>query len=54
MDKILSLMDEWDAEDCMYTLSTFHMWKFDVLKYQSHDPDTQKYTEALSGENTDE
>ena len=25
-----------------------------VLKSQSHDPDTLKYMEALSGENTDE
>ena len=30
------------------------MREYDVLKCQSHDPDTPKYTEALSGENMDE
>ena len=52
-DEILQLMDEWDGEDCMDTPSTFHMRKYEVLKSQSHDPDTPKYMEALSGENTD-
>ena len=47
-------MDEWGEDDCMDTPSTFNMWKSYVLKYQSHDPDTPKYMEALSGENTDE
>ena len=47
-------MAEWDAEDCMDTPSEFHMRKSYVLKSQSHDPDTKKYMEALSGENTDE
>ena len=30
------------------------MWKSDILKSQSHNPNTPKYMEALSGENTDE
>ena len=42
-DDILSLLDEWDAEDCMYMPSTFHMKEYYVLKYQSHDPDTPTY-----------
>ena len=25
MEDILSLLDEWDSEDCMHTPSTFHM-----------------------------
>ena len=32
----------------------FHMWKYYVLRSQSHDTDTPNYMEALSGENTDE
>ena len=51
-DDILLLLDEQDTEDCMDTPSTFNMWKPYVLKSQSHDPDTRKYMEALSGENT--
>ena len=39
-DEIISLLDEWDAEDCMETPSTFHMRESYVLKSQSHDPDT--------------
>ena len=50
-DDILSLLDEWDAQDCMDTPSTFHMREFYALKTQSHDPDTPTYMEALSGEN---
>ena len=53
-DEILLLMVEWDEEDFMDTPSTFHMRKSYVLKSQSHDPDTPKYMEALSGGNTDE
>ena len=51
---ILSLLAEWYAEDCMDMPSTFHMRESYVLKYQSHDPDTPTYTEALSGENVEE
>ena len=51
---ILSLLAEWDAEDCMDTPSTFHMRKYYALKTQSHDPDTPTYMEALSGENSEE
>ena len=50
-DDILSLLDEWDAEDCMDTPSTFHMRESYALKTQSHDPDTPTYMEGLSGEN---
>ena len=39
-DDILSLLAEWDAEDCLETLSTFHMRESYALKTQSHDPDT--------------
>ena len=54
MDDIISLIAEWDAEDCMYTLSTFHMRESYVLKTQIHDPDTPMYMEALSGKNLEE
>ena len=47
-------MSEWDEEDCMDTPSTFHMRKYYVIKYQSNNPDTPKYMQALPGENTDE
>ena len=50
-DDILSLLAEWDAEDCMDTPSTFHMKESYALKTQSHDPDTPTYIKALSGEN---
>ena len=50
-DGILSLLDEWDAEDCMDTPSTFHMREFYNIKTQNHDPYTPTYMEALSGEN---
>ena len=51
---ILSLMDEWYAEFCMDTPSTFHKRLYYVLKDQKHDPDTPKYIYALSGYNMDE
>ena len=51
---ILSLLADWDAEDCMDTTSTFHMREYYALKTQSHDPDTPTYMEALSGENLEE
>ena len=51
---ILSLMDEWDAEDCMNTPSTFNMRESYVLKSQIHDPDTPTYMEALSDEKSEE
>ena len=47
-------MDEWDAEYCMDTPSTFHMRESYVLKYQIHGPDIPTYMEALSGENLEE
>ena len=53
-DDIILLLAEQDAEDCMDTPSTFHMRETYVLKSQIHDPDTPKYMEALSSENTDE
>ena len=53
-DEILSLLAEWDTEDCMDTPSTFHMRESYALKTQSHDPDTPTYMEALSGENSEE
>ena len=53
-DDILSLLAEWDAEDCMDTPSRFHMRESYALKTQSHDPDTPMYMEALSGENSEE
>ena len=53
-DDILSLLDEWDAEDCMDTPSAFNTRGYYVLNYQSHDPDTPTYMEALSGKNAEE
>ena len=53
-DDILSLLAEWDEEDCMDTPSTFHMRESYALNTQSHDPDTTTYMEALSGENSEE
>ena len=53
-DDILLLLYEWDEEDCMDTPSTFHMREYYVLKYQSHDPDTPTYMEALSGKKSEE
>ena len=53
-DDILSLLADWDTEDCMDTQSTFHMRESYYLKTQSHDPDTPTYMEALSGENLEE
>ena len=44
-DDILSLLDEWDVEYCMYYLSTFHMREYYVIKYQIHDTDNQMYME---------
>ena len=49
-DYILSLLSEWDAEDCINAQSTFHMREYYVIKFQSHDTDTPMYMEALSGE----
>ena len=53
-DDIILLLYECYAEDCMDTPSTFHMRESYLLKYQSHDPDTQTYMEALSAENSEE
>ena len=53
-DDILSLLDEWDAEYCMDTPSTFHRRESYDLKFQIHDPDTPKYMEALSSKNLEE
>ena len=53
-DDILSLLSEWDAEDCIDTPSTFHMREYYALNTQSHDPDTTTYMEALSGKNSEE
>ena len=53
-DDILSLLAEWDAEDCMDTPSTFHIRESCVLKSQSRDTDTPMYMEALSDENVEE
>ena len=50
-DDILSVLAEWDAEDCMDTPSTFHIRESYALKTQIHDPDTPTYMEALSGKN---
>ena len=50
-DDILSLLAEWDAEDCIDTPTKFHTRESYALKTQSHDPDTPTYMEALSGEN---
>ena len=47
-------MAKWDAKNCMDTSLTFHMREYYVLKSQIHDPNTPKYMEALSDENTDE
>ena len=53
-DDILSLLAEWDTEDCMDTPSTFYMRESYAIKNQSHDPDTPTYMEALSGKNPEE
>ena len=53
-DDILSLLADWDAEDCMDTPSPFHIREYYALKTQSHDPDTPTYIEELSGENSEE
>ena len=53
-DENLSLLDEWDTEDCMDTSSSFNLRESYALKTQSHDPDTPTYIEALSGENLEE
>ena len=54
MDDILSLLAEWDAENCMDMPSTFHMRESYDLKTKSHDPDTPTYMEALSHKNPEE
>ena len=46
-DDILSLLAEWDAEDCMDTPSTFHIREYYFLKSQIHDPDIPNYMESL-------
>ena len=51
---ILSLLAEWDAEDCMHTPLIFHTIEYYVLKSLSHDPNTPTYMEALLGENAEE
>ena len=51
---VLLLLDEWYAEDCIDTPSTFHMRECYVINSLSHDPDTPTYIEALSGENAEE
>ena len=51
-DDILSLLAEWNAEDCMDTPSTLHMRESYALNNQSHHHDTPTYKEALSGENS--
>ena len=48
-DDILLLIAEWDAEDCTDTPSLSYMRVSYVLKSQSHDTDTPKYMDALSG-----
>ena len=53
-DDILSLLDDWDVEDCMNTPSTFHMRESYVLNNQSHDPDTPTYMESLADKNSEE
>ena len=53
MDDILSLLAEWDEEDCMDTPKIFHMREYYVIKYQNHDTDTPTYMEALLDENTE-
>ena len=53
-DDILSLLADWDAEDCMDMPSTFHMRESYALNNPIHDPDTPTYMEALSGENLEE
>ena len=53
-DDILSLLAEWDKEDCMENPSTFHVRESYVLNTQNHDPYTPTYMEALSGENLEE
>ena len=52
MNDIILLLDEWYAENCMDTPSTFRLRDSYVLNYQSHDPDTPTYMEALSDEDS--
>ena len=51
---ILTLLAEWGADNFMYTPSMFHLRESYVLKYQSHNPDTPTYMEALLGDNAEE
>ena len=53
-DDILSLLAEWDTEQCMHTPWKFHMRESYALKTQIHDPDNPTYMEALSGKNPEE
>ena len=52
-DDILSLLPDWDVEDCMDMQSMFHMREYYVLRSQIHDSDTPTYMEALSGEDSE-
>ena len=52
-DDIILLLAEWDSEYCMDTPSTFDIRESYVLKSQSHNPDTPRYMEALSGEKSE-
>ena len=54
MDKILSLMADWDAEYFTYKTSTLNTREYYYVKSQIQDPDTTTYTKALSGKNLDE
>ena len=46
-DNILSLLAEWDTEQCMYTPRKFHMRESYSLMSQNHDPDIPTYMEAF-------
>ena len=48
--KILSLLDQWYAEDYIDVPSTLHIRESYALKYQSQEHDTPMYMDALSDE----
>ena len=48
-DDILSLLAEWDSEECMDMPSTFHMREYYDLKTQSNEPDNSSIYVELSG-----
>ena len=52
--QILYLLDDWDAEDCMYASTEFHMKEFYALKYQINDPNTPTHMELLSSKHQHE